>query len=68
MRRDYDGKVTPEEVAAAAVYLKDTLSKEGVHELINNLSKDTDGKILVEDIVRLGSRSEDPNTTEAEGS
>lgn len=38
--RDYDGKVTPEEVASAAMYLKDTLGKEGVHELISNLSKD----------------------------
>ncbi|KAL3506924.1 hypothetical protein ACH5RR_032306 [Cinchona calisaya] len=53
--RDHDGKVTPEEVAAAAMYLKDTLGKEGVQELISNLSKDKDGKILVEDIVKLGS-------------
>nr|GMD85371.1 mitochondrial proton/calcium exchanger protein-like isoform X1 [Ipomoea batatas] len=57
--RDYDGKVTPEEVAAAAKYLKKTLGKEGVQELITNLSKDKDGKILVEDIVKLGSRVED---------
>ncbi|XP_065860827.1 uncharacterized protein [Euphorbia lathyris] len=62
--RDYDGKVTPEEVAAAAIYLKDTLGKDGVQELISNLSKDGDGKILVEDIVRLGSRIEDTNTAE----
>jgi len=40
MRRDHDGKVTPEEVAAAAAYLKDTIGKEGVQELISNLSKD----------------------------
>lgn len=38
--RDFDGKVTPEEVAAAAMYLKHTLGKEGVQELISNLSKD----------------------------
>lgn len=38
--RDHDGKVTPEEVAAAAIYLKDTLGKEGVQELISSLSKD----------------------------
>lgn len=38
--RDYDGKVTPEEVASAAMYLKDTLGKEGVQELISSLSKD----------------------------
>lgn len=38
--RDHDGKVTPEEVAAAATYLKDTLGKEGVQELISNLSRD----------------------------
>ncbi|KAL4590954.1 hypothetical protein LXL04_003901 [Taraxacum kok-saghyz] len=57
--RDYDGKVTPEEVASAAIYLKDTLGKEGVQELITNLSKDKEGKILVEDIVKLGSRAED---------
>ncbi|XP_051126483.1 uncharacterized protein LOC127248261 [Andrographis paniculata] len=56
--RDYDGKVTPEEVASAAIYLKDTLGKDGVQELLSSLSKDTDGKILVEDIVRLGSRVE----------
>ncbi|KAJ9701771.1 hypothetical protein PVL29_006934 [Vitis rotundifolia] len=65
--RDYDGKVTPEEVAAAALYLKDTLGKEGIQELISNLSKDKDGKIHVEDIVRLGSRTEDANTSEAGG-
>ncbi|XP_071719800.1 uncharacterized protein [Rutidosis leptorrhynchoides] len=57
--RDYDGKVTPEEVASAAIYLKDTLGKEGIQELITNLSKDKEGKILVEDIVKLGSRAED---------
>lgn len=39
--RDYDGKVTPEEVVSAAVYLKDTLGKEGIHEFINYLSKDS---------------------------
>ncbi|KAI3459854.1 hypothetical protein Pfo_016517 [Paulownia fortunei] len=64
--RDYDGKVTPEEVAAAAMYLKDTLGKEGVQELISNLSKDADGKILVEDIVRLGSRVEGGSTAESD--
>lgn len=37
---DHDGKVTPEEVASAALYLKDTLGKQGVQELISNLSKD----------------------------
>ncbi|KAH9782694.1 Leucine zipper-EF-hand-containing transmembrane protein 1 [Citrus sinensis] len=61
---DHDGKVTPEEVASAALYLKDTLGKQGVQELISNLSKDIDGKILVEDIVRLGSRTK--HTTSAE--
>lgn len=58
--RDYDGKVTPEEVASAATYLKDTLDKEGIQELIGKLSKDRDGKILVEDIVKLANKSEDP--------
>lgn len=57
--RDHDGKVTPEEVAAAAMYLKDTLDKEGIQELISNLSKDREGKILVEDIVKLGSQKDD---------
>lgn len=57
--RDHDGKVTPEEVAAAAMYLKDTLGKEGIQELISNLSKDKDGKILVEDIVKLGTEAEE---------
>ncbi|KAK8481105.1 hypothetical protein V6N11_047848 [Hibiscus sabdariffa] len=62
--RDHDGKVTPEEVAAVAQYLKNTLAKEGVQELISNLSKDRDGKILVEDIVKLGSLMEDDNSAE----
>lgn len=52
--RDSDGKVTAEELAAAAMYLKDSLGQEPVQELISNLSKDKDGKILVEDIVKLG--------------
>ncbi|XP_057417383.1 uncharacterized protein LOC130711686 [Lotus japonicus] len=64
--RDYDGKVTPEEVAAAAMYLKDTLGKEGIQELISSLSKDRDGKIFVEDIVKLGSWREDGNAAEGE--
>ena len=38
--RDRDGKVTPEEVAAAANYLKDTIGTDGVQELISNLPKD----------------------------
>ncbi|XP_057961621.1 uncharacterized protein LOC131153368 [Malania oleifera] len=63
--RDYDGKVTPEEVASAAMYLKDTLGKDGVQELISNLSKDKEGKILVEDIVKLGSQTKDDNMDEA---
>ncbi|KAK8507862.1 hypothetical protein V6N13_140605 [Hibiscus sabdariffa] len=57
--RDYDGKVTPEEVASAAMYLKDTLGKEGMQELISNLSKDQEGKILVEDLIKLGGETED---------
>ncbi|XP_061989654.1 uncharacterized protein LOC133708208 [Rosa rugosa] len=65
--RDFDGKVTAEEVAAAANYLKNTLGKEGVQELIGNLSKDRDGKILVEDIVKLGSRTEDANNPDEDG-
>lgn len=40
MARDYDGKVTPEEVASAASYLKATLDKEGIQEFISKLSKD----------------------------
>lgn len=56
--RDYDGKVTPEEVASAASYLKDTLAKEGIQELITNLSKDREGKILVQDLVKLASEIE----------
>ncbi|PIA45850.1 hypothetical protein AQUCO_01600234v1 [Aquilegia coerulea] len=64
--RDYDGKVTPEEVAAAAAYLKDTLDKEGVQELISSLSKDKEGKILVEDIVKLGTQKDDDNAADEE--
>uniref|UniRef100_A0A0A9EEF4 EF-hand domain-containing protein n=1 Tax=Arundo donax TaxID=35708 RepID=A0A0A9EEF4_ARUDO len=57
--RDHDGKVTLEEVAAAANYLKDTIGTEGVQELISNLSKDNEGKILVEDIVKTASQTEE---------
>lgn len=57
--KDYDGKVSPEEVASAAMYLKDTLDKEGIQELISNLSKDADGKIRVEDILKLASQSKE---------
>ncbi|CAB4308185.1 unnamed protein product [Prunus armeniaca] len=64
---DFDGKVTPDEVAVAVNYLNYTLGKEGIQELIGNLSKDKDGKIRVEDIVKLGSRTEDANQAEDEG-
>ncbi|KAG8071389.1 hypothetical protein GUJ93_ZPchr0006g41064 [Zizania palustris] len=64
--RDHDGKVTPEEVAAAAAYLKDTIGKEGVQELIGNLSKDKEGKILVEDIVKLAAQTDENNEDEEE--
>ncbi|GAV83933.1 LETM1 domain-containing protein [Cephalotus follicularis] len=63
--RDYDGKVTPDEVASAAMYLKDTLGKESIQHLISNLSKDREGKILVADIVKLGSPTDDADTAEA---
>lgn len=62
--RDYDGKVTPEEVAAAALYLKDTLGHEPVQDLVSNLAKDKDGKILVEDIVKLGTRKDEDDISE----
>eukprot|EP01018_Ginkgo_biloba_P006595 Gb_30159 [translate_table: standard] len=62
MALDSDGKVTPEEVAAAAFYLKDTLGQEPVQKLISGLAKDKDGKILVEDIVKLGTRVDDVDT------
>ncbi|EEF47327.1 mitochondrial proton/calcium exchanger protein [Ricinus communis] len=65
--RDYDGKVTPEEVASAAMYLKDHLDKEGIQELISNLAKDREGKILVEDIVKLGSQMEEEDDAAEEG-
>lgn len=57
--RDYDGKVSQEELAAATMYLKKTLGKDGIQDFIANLSKDADGKIRVEDIVKLGSRIEE---------
>ncbi|XP_013636184.1 PREDICTED: LETM1 and EF-hand domain-containing protein 1, mitochondrial-like [Brassica oleracea var. oleracea] len=68
--RDRDGKVTPDEVAAAAMYLKDTLANEGLQQLISNLSKDKEGRIMVEDIVRLGRLGSKPeeNATEEEES
>uniref|UniRef100_A0A0D9W6Q1 Mitochondrial proton/calcium exchanger protein n=1 Tax=Leersia perrieri TaxID=77586 RepID=A0A0D9W6Q1_9ORYZ len=61
---DRDGKVTPEEVAAAANYLKDTIGKKGVQELISNLSKDKEGNILVEDIVKMASQTGENNEHE----
>ncbi|KQK00271.1 mitochondrial proton/calcium exchanger protein [Brachypodium distachyon] len=64
--RDHDGKVTPEEVAAAAAYLKDTIGKEGVQELISKLSKDKEGKIRVEDIVKLASQTDENNEEQEE--
>ncbi|XP_078181721.1 uncharacterized protein LOC144575445 [Carex rostrata] len=57
--KDRDGKVTSEKLAAAAVYFKENLDKEGVQEIIANLSKDKNGKVLVEDIVKLGSKQQD---------
>ncbi|XP_010528626.1 PREDICTED: LETM1 and EF-hand domain-containing protein 1, mitochondrial [Tarenaya hassleriana] len=66
--RDYDGKVTQEEVASAAMYLKDTLGKEGIQELLDNLSKDREGKILVEDLVKLASETEDVEEADDEPS
>ncbi|KAL0714789.1 hypothetical protein Bca4012_021768 [Brassica carinata] len=68
--RDRDGKVTPDEVAAAAMYLKDTLANEGLQQLISSLSKDKEGRIMVEDIVRLGRLGSKPeeNATEEEES
>ncbi|BBN10959.1 LETM1 and EF-hand domain-containing protein 1, mitochondrial [Marchantia polymorpha subsp. ruderalis] len=65
--RDYDGKVTAEEVAAAAMYLKDTLGQENLQELISKLAKDEDGKILVEDIVKLGSSADVEEEHQSEG-
>ncbi|KAF3452283.1 hypothetical protein FNV43_RR02716 [Rhamnella rubrinervis] len=65
LSKDYDGKVTPEEVASAAMYLKENLGKEGIQELISSLSKDREGKIRVEDIVKLGFSTEDADTEEA---
>ncbi|KAI3932893.1 hypothetical protein MKX01_031875 [Papaver californicum] len=65
--RDHDGKVTPEEVAGAAMYLKDTLDKEGIQELIASLSKDREGKILVQDIVKLASSKEEDIDVAEEG-
>lgn len=92
--------MTPEEVAAAAMYLKNSLGKDGIQELISSLSKDkgkslnnsmilsrwqtihnsivltifmvifvlwatADGKILVEDIARLGSLTDEADAVAA---
>ncbi|KAK4383028.1 Mitochondrial proton/calcium exchanger protein [Sesamum angolense] len=62
--RDYDGIVTPEEVAAAAKYLKDTSDEAGIQELIEKLSKDREGKILVEDIIKLANEEEENENAE----
>lgn len=57
---DHDGKVTPEEVAAACQVLRRSLGDDPVAELISSLAKDQDGKILVEDIVNLGTMENVP--------
>ena len=44
--RDRDGKVTSEELVAAAVYFKENLDKAGVQEIIANLSKDKSAYIF----------------------
>jgi hypothetical protein len=51
-QRDHDGKVTSEEVAAAATYLKHNLDNAGVEELIGSLSKDK-GNLTVAGAPRL---------------
>ncbi|KAL5997971.1 hypothetical protein ACLOJK_008905 [Asimina triloba] len=63
---DHDGKVTPEEVADATMYLNDTIKKEEIEVLIGNLSKDSDGKILVEDIVKLATQPHADSACRAE--
>ncbi|KAJ4830254.1 hypothetical protein Tsubulata_021217 [Turnera subulata] len=64
--RDYDGKVTPEEVASAAMYLKDHLGKEGIQELLSNLAKDKEGNILVQDIIKLAGEMDEEEEEEAD--
>ncbi|MCO5550546.1 hypothetical protein L7F22_004033 [Adiantum nelumboides] len=64
--RDSDGKVTPEEVAAATMFLKDSLGQISLEELISNLAKDKDGKILIEDIVKLGTTIDPDDIVEEE--
>jgi hypothetical protein len=46
-QRDHDGKVTSEEVAAAATYLKHNLDNAGIEELIGSLSKDKGNNLTV---------------------
>jgi Ca2+-binding EF-hand superfamily protein len=46
-QRDHDGKVTSEEVAAAATYLKHNLDNTGIEELIGGLSKDKGNYLTV---------------------
>jgi len=58
--RDHPGEGTPDEVAAAVAYLKDTILKGGLQEFICNLSK-YEGKFEVEDTVKLASQSEENN-------
>lgn len=64
--RDSDGKVTAEEVAGATMFLKDSLGQTSLEELISGLAKDKDGKILVEDIVRLGTTIDPDDIVEEE--
>ncbi|KAL8154617.1 hypothetical protein AgCh_000105 [Apium graveolens] len=53
IERYCDGKIDVEMVAAVASYLKDSLDKEGIKELISNHSK------YKEEIVKLGTKAED---------
>ena len=52
-QRDHDGKVTSEELAAAATYLKHNLDSAGIEELIGSLSKDKGDPTVPSDPRRL---------------
>ncbi|CAN6861792.1 unnamed protein product [Brassica oleracea] len=55
-------KETHDEVAAAAMYMKDTLAAEGLQQIISCLSKDKEGRIIVYDTCGLGSKPEENAT------
>eukprot|EP00898_Chlorokybus_atmophyticus_P007712 jgi/Chlat1/7942/Chrsp68S07378 len=57
--RDKDGKITPDELAAAITTLRDSLHHEELADLIEQLDQDIDGKISIENILELADEEDE---------